>query len=383
MEIYLDNAATTKPSKACINMITDALTNNYGNPSSLHSIGLEAEKAVTFARKEISSALSCNEKCITFTSGATEANNMVVNGVAKIYGKRKMKNIVVSAIEHPSVLEPIKNIAEIYDYDVRYISPNSDGVIDPTEFFSAVDNETFFASCMLVNNETGAIQPIKEIFSAIKRRFPDCLTHCDAVQGFTKIPIKAPDLFADFIVVSGHKVHAAKGVGALYVKTGTRIAPLILGGGQEKNLRSGTESVPLISGFGGAVSDNISYMKTASENANIINNHLRTELSKLEYIKINSAYEKCSPFILNFSVLGIRSEIMLHYLEEKKIYVSSGSACSKGKHTYVLSSMGISDFIADCAIRVSLSKYTTLGEVDMLISEIKNAYAILAKIKMK
>ncbi len=383
MEIYLDNAATTKPSKACINMITNALTENFGNPSSLHMVGLEAEKAVTQARKEVASAFCCEEKCITFTSGATEANNTIVQGVAKIYGKRKMKNIVVSAIEHPSVLEPIKYIAETYDYNVKYISPNSDGIIDPVEFFSAVDDETFLASCMLVNNETGGINPVKQIFSAIKRKFPNCMTHCDAVQGFTKIPIKASDIQADFIVISGHKIHSAKGVGAFYMKSGVRVAPLVLGGGQEKNLRSGTESVPLISGFGASISDNISYMKTATENATIINNHLRAELSKLDYIKINSPDESCSPFIINFSVLGIRSEIMLHYLEEKKIYVSSGSACSKGKHTYVLSAMGISDFVSDCAIRVSLSKYTTLGEVDCLISEIKNAYSTLAKIKMR
>ncbi len=381
MKIYLDNAATTKPSNASIDATYLALSNSYGNPSSLHSLGLEAENLVSAARKSVACGLACDPKCVTFTSSATEANNTAVFGAAKNYGKRNMRKIVVSAIEHPSVLEPIKALEQSGDYTVTYISPNRNGNIEPEDFLSAVDENTFFASCMLVNNETGAINPIRQIFSAIKRDFPNCITHCDAVQGFTKIPIKSADLCADVIVVSGHKIHASKGVGALYIKNGVRIAPLLLGGGQEKGLRSGTESVPLIAGFGTAISENLSYLKTANENVSLINSHLRDELSKLDFVKINSPLDNCSPFIINFSVLKIRSEIMLHYLESKNIYVSSGSACSKGKHNYVLSSMGIPANVSDCAIRVSFSKFTTLGEVDMLISELKNGYGSLAKTK--
>ena len=365
MSVYLDNAATTKPCEPAVSAVFQNMVEDFGNPSSLHRLGLNAENNMNEARKAIAAALVCDPKCITFTSGATEANNTIIFGAARNYGKRNRKKIVVSAIEHPSVAEPIKRLEETGEYTVVRIKPDRNGCIDPDEFIKAVDADTFLVSCMLVNNETGSINPVKKIFSQVKRNFPECITHCDAVQGFLKIPIKSADLFADAIVVSGHKVHAVKGVGAMFIKSGVRIAPLVYGGGQEKGLRSGTESVPLIAGFGAAVRALMGTMKTAYSNAETF------IVSALLY----------AVFILNFSVEGIRSEIMLHYLESREIYVSSGSACSKGAHSSVLTAMGIPDKVADSAIRVSICRTTTMGDIDALVNAIRDGYDSLAKTK--
>lgn len=377
MTAYLDNAATTKPCEEAISACMEALTANYGNPSSLHKMGVSAELAVTEARKAVAAALVCQPECITFTSGATEANNTLIFGAAENYGRRR-KKIVVSAAEHPSVEEPIKYL-EKNGFEAVRIKPMKTGEIDPDEFIAAVDGNTFFASCMLVNNETGAIMPIKKMFGEIKHRNPDCITHCDAVQGFLKLPIKTADLNADLITVSGHKVHAIKGAGAMYIRRGIRIAPRMLGGGQEKGQRSGTESVPLISAFGAAVKAQYKTIPTAYSNAEELNSRLRKKLNSLDYITINSNAEDQCPFILNFSVKDVRSEIMLHFLESKNIYVSSGSACSKGGRSSVLTAMGIPDKTADSAIRVSFSRISSCGEVEALVTALQEGYMTLAK----
>lgn len=380
MPIYLDNAATTRPCEPAVSAVFQNMVEDYGNPSSLHKLGLAAEQNVNEARKAVAAALVCDPKCVTFTSGATECNNTAIFGAAKNYGKRK-KKIVVSAVEHPSVAEPVKYLEEKEGFEVLRIKPTRSGEISAEDFIEAVDENTCLASCMLVNNETGAIQPVRKIFSYIKRTYPECVTHCDAVQGFLKMPIKSAEIFADVIVVSGHKVHAVKGVGAMYIRKGIRIAPLLLGGGQEKNLRSGTESVPLIAGFGAAIRALMPTVGVAHENAEQISAYLLKKLSKLEYVTVNSTAENTSPYITNFSVEGIRSEIMLHYLESKDIYVSSGSACSKGAHSSVLTAMGISDKLADSAIRVSICRTTTMGEIDVLVTALQEGYQKLAKSK--
>lgn len=380
MPIYLDNAATTRPCEPAVSAVFQNMVEDYGNPSSLHKIGLVAEQNVAEARKAIAAALVCDPQCITFTSGATECNNTAIFGAAKNYGKRK-KKIVVSAIEHPSVAEPIKYLEEKEGFNVVRVKPSRGGEISPDDFIEAVDENTCLASCMLVNNETGAIQPVRKIFSHIKRTYPECITHCDAVQGFMKMPIKSAEIFADVIVVSGHKVHAVKGVGAMYIRKGIRIAPLLLGGGQEKNLRSGTESVPLIAGFGAAVRALMPTVGVAHENAEQISAYLLKKLAKLTYVTVNSTAENTSPYITNFSVDGIRSEIMLHFLESRDVYVSSGSACSKGAHSSVLTAMGVSDKLADSAIRVSICRTTTMGEVDVFVTALQEGYASLAKTK--
>lgn len=247
------------------------------------------------------------------------------------------------------------------------------------EFASAVDYDTFLATCMLVNNETGIINPVDDIFAAVKNKAPDCITHTDAVQGFLKLPIKASALHADLVTVSGHKVHAPKGIGAMYIAKGIRVAPLLLGGGQERGQRSGTEPVPLICAMGAAAKSQYPAIDTAYSNALVLNQTLRRALAPLDFITVNTPADVSSPYVINFSVQGIRSEIMLHFLESKNVYVSSGSACSKGKKSAVLSEMGLSDELVDTAIRVSFSKMSSWGEVDMLVSALVEGHMTLEK----
>lgn len=379
MNIYLDNAATTRPCEAAVNAAFYGMVEGWGNPSSLHRMGIDAERLVTEARKDIAAGLVCSPECITFTSGATESNNTAVNGICENYGRRK-KKIVITSIEHPSVAEPVAKL-ERNGYTVIRIKPDCEGKIDADDIVKAVDDDTFLVSCMLVNNETGLILPVKRAFASIKRNYPECITHCDAVQGFMKIPFKASDLYADVITVSSHKIHGIKGAGALYVKKGIRVAPLLCGGGQEKNVRSGTESVPLISAFGAAVRVMLANQSVSYKNAEEISRYLLFRLSKLDYVTVNSVSENQSPYIINFSVMGIRSETMLHFLESKGIYVSSGSACSKGGKSKVLSEFGISDKAADSAIRVSLCCSSTKGEIDALIKAISEGKLSLASTK--
>ncbi len=378
--IYLDNAATTKPCEPAVSAAFKCMVEDFGNPSSLHKLGIQAEMLIDEARKAVAAALVCDPQCVTFTSSATESNNTAVYGAVENYGRRK-KKIVISEIEHSSIAAPVKYLEEHGGYEVIRIPAEYNGEVDADSFIKAIDDKTCFVSCMFVNNETGAIQPVKKIFSYIKRNFPECITHCDAVQAFLKIPIKAAELYADVITVSGHKVHAVKGVGAMYIKKGIRIAPLMYGGGQEKGLRSGTESVPLIAAFGAAARALLPTMSTAYNNAEIINSYLLKKLKKLDFVVVNSVAEHASPFITNISVPGIRSEIMLHYLESKNIYVSSGSACSKGTGSSVLKSMGLNEKLADTAIRISISRTTTMGEIDTLINALQEGYSSLAKTK--
>ncbi len=379
MKIYLDNAATTKPCEPAVTACFSCITENFGNPSSLHGIGFEAEKTVTEARKSIAAALVCEPDCIFFTSGATESNNTVIFGAAEKMGRRK-KKIVVSAGEHSSVLKPMKYLEE-RGFTALRVKPSRNGDIDIDEFVQNVDDNTFLVSCGLVNNETGAINPVGKIFSAVKKKYPDCLTHTDAVQGFLKIPMKAKALSADFITLSAHKVHAIKGAGALYIKRGVKIPPFIYGGGQEKGMRSGTESVPLISAFGAAARALHGTMGSAYDHVSEVDSYLNEKLRALDFVIINYESENKSPFITNFSVKGIRSETLLHFLEERDIYVSSGSACSKGAKSEVLSSMGISEKQIDSAIRVSLARYTEKEDIDLLTEALIEAEKTLAKRK--
>lgn len=360
MAVYLDNAATTKPCAEAVEAAAAAMTVNYGNPSSLHRMGLEAQLAVDTARKSVADALGCDSGCIYFTSGATESNNLAIRGACAAYGRRK-KKIVVSAVEHASVEETMDDL-ESKGFEVVRVSPDKDGVFRAADFFSACDESTCLISIMLVNNETGHILPVAETFAAVKRRFPDIITHCDCVQGFMKLPVKAASLGADLISVSGHKIHAVKGVGALYVKKGIRLVPVVTGGKQEKGLRSGTESVPLISAFGAAVDKLLPTISQRYNRAGELKKYLLGLLDNISGVTVNSP-ENGSPYVINISADGRRSEIMLHFLEQKEIYVSSGSACSKGAQSGVLSQFGINQKLADSAIRVSITAETTEDEL--------------------
>ncbi len=360
--VYLDNAATTKPCTECCEAVMKAAAERFGNPGSLHKMGILSEQIISSAKRTILNALGgggAPEGEVIFTSGATESNNTAILGAAEKYSRNGRK-IVTTAIEHPSASKVFDILAE-RGFEVIRLAPK-----EHEDFIGAiadtVDDNTLMVSCMAVNNETGYVVDTARLYGLVKRANPKAVVHIDAVQGFLKMPLEG-----DLISVSGHKVHAFKGIGALYIKKGIRTAPLVVGGGQQKNLRSGTEPVELIAGFEAAVK---AYRGSAERFAEL-KARLLDNLSGMSGICVNSD-EKCLPNIINFSVLGIRSEIMLHALEEKEIYVSSGSACSRGKRSGVLAAFGISDRDADSAVRVSLCADTSESDIDFLCENIEN-----------
>lgn len=361
MSIYLDNAATTKPCGEAVSAAVDAMTENYGNPSSLHRAGLDAQLAVDKARKAIAASIGADSSEIYFTSGATESNNLALRGISAAYG-RKRRKIVISSVEHASVDETASAL-EKSGFEIVRISPRDDGRFYADDFISACDENTCLVSMMLVNNETGYIMPVRETFMAVKRSFPEIITHCDCVQGYMKLPIKAASLGADLISLSAHKIHGVKGVGAIYIKKGVRVIPIVTGGKQEKGIRSGTESVPLIAAFGAAVDKFRPTIAERYERVSQLKAHLLEKIGGIENVTVNSPSDG-SPYVINISAVGKRSEIMLHFLESKGIYVSSGSACSKGQQSGVLGEFGISGKRADGAVRISITAQTTEEELD-------------------
>lgn len=359
--IYLDNAATTKPCKEAVEAAVANMTANFGNASSLHKMGIEAEKVITAAKKTMLDRLGLEGE-IFFTSGATESNNTALIGAAHAYRRRGNK-IVSTAIEHPSVARVLDKLEE-EGFKVVRLAPKDypDGF--EQALIDAVDKDTIIMSFMAVNNETGFTIDSRRVYNAVKRKYPNCVVHVDGVQGFCKVP-----LAGDFISVSSHKIHGIKGLGALYQAKNVRFLPLMQGGGQQKNLRSGTEPVDLIAAFAAAVS---AYPK-ATEHFSLLKEHLLSRLTELEGVTVNSA--NSVPAIVNFSLAGIRSEIMLHFLEESEIYISSGSACSKGKVSPVLAALGVTDKNADSALRVSFCRDNTTDEIDRLIEQLKAGIA--------
>jgi len=358
---YLDNSATTRTSEAAANKAMELMRENFGNPSSLHSFGFEAEKELTSARLAIAEATGASEKEIFFTSGGTEANNMALMGAAEAM-KRRGNKIVTTAIEHHSVIDTANHLKTL-GFEVEFVYPRDKNGFDIKDFESAIDDKTILVSVMLVNNETGLMPPVGKIPGIIKRKGAPALFHIDAVQGFGKENISVTSLKCDLMSISAHKIHGVKGTGALYIRKGVRILPRTFGGKQEGSIRPGTEALPLIGAFGVAANEiNIpENRKKISE----LNTYLRQKLCDFDDIIINSP-EDASPYILNFSATGIRSETMLHHLSSLGVYVSSGSACSKGGKSHVLSALKIEDDLADSAIRVSFSKENTKEDVDAL-----------------
>jgi cysteine desulfurase len=371
MSVYLDNAATTRPCAEAVEAAVKAMTENYGNPSSLHKAGLDAQLAVDYARKVIAGSIGADSSCVYFTSGATESNNLALRGAAGAYGRRK-KKVVISAVEHASVDETAAAL-ENAGYTVVHVSPREDGRLYAADFAAACDEDTFLISMMLVNNETGYILPVKETFSAVKRRFPDIITHCDCVQAYMKLPIKVNALCADMISLSAHKIHGVKGVGAIYIKKGVRVVPIVTGGKQEKGIRSGTESVPLIAAFGAAAEKLLPTIQERYEKVSGLKAYLLDRLAEIDGISVNSP-EDGSPYVVNISAEGRRSEIMLHFLESKGIYVSSGSACSKGQQSGVLGQFGIRDKRADSAVRISMTAETAEEDLDAFVTALREGF---------
>lgn len=374
-EIYLDNSATTRVSVTVADKIYNMMIENYGNPSSLHSKGLQAQHSVEDARKSLANALGVTANEVFFTSGGTEANNLAIIGTALC--KRKTGNkIVTSAIEHSSIIDSCKYL-ETLGFEVIYLPVEENGAVSVKNLENAIDENTILVSLMYVNNETGVIQPVEKIPRIIKRKSSPAVFHVDAVQAFGKIPFKNTKLKADMISVTAHKIYGPKGIGALYIKKGVRITPRQFGGEQQGKIRPGTESSPLIVGFGQAVRE-IDYSK--NDSVKEINIYLRDKLKELDGVVINSP-ENALEYILNFSVIGIRSETMLHFLAERNIYVSSGSACSKGKPSYVLTSMGLDKKIADSAIRVSFSQSNSKTDIDIFVQAVNDGINSLVRIK--
>lgn len=372
--IYLDNSATTRPYPEVVRLVAETMDTRYGNPSSLHAAGLEAEKMLREASRRIRRCLGGAETQLVFTSGGTEADNLAILGAALALG-RKGRRVVTSQVEHPAVSEAMDRL-EAMGYEVVRVPVDRAGMLDLDRLQAAVNPDTVLVSIMHVNNETGAIQPIREI----NRLKGAALFHTDAVQSFCKIPLTAGD--ADLISLSAHKIHGPKGVGALAFRKGVRLLPQMAGGGQEQGLRSGTENVPGIAGFGLAAEMAAGRLEARRTAVSALRSRLLTGIRQsIPDIRINSP-EDGSPFILNVSFLGTRGEVLLHRLEQDGIFVSTGAACSSRKRgkSPVLAAMGLSDREIEGAIRFSFSEFNTLEEIDLTLERLQGAVAQFRKL---
>ncbi|MCH3972679.1 MAG: cysteine desulfurase [Oscillospiraceae bacterium] len=375
-QVYLDNSSTTRVCKEAADAALSAMTETFGNPSSLHALGFAAERAREKAREQVAAALSVKPEEITFTSGGTESNNLAVFGAAEARCRRG-KHIVTTKIEHPSVLVPMQQL-EQRGFSVTYLEPDSTGHIDPQQLYRAVTPDTILVSMMAVNNEVGSILPIDDARAAIDRAKAPALLHIDAVQAFGKLPLRPGRRGVDLMTVSSHKIHGPKGVGALYVRRGVHILPHTFGGGQEKDLRPGTEPMPAICGFGAACAA-LPEVHAEREKIAALNAYLRAELAKMPEVTINSA-EDALPYVLNLSAGRVKAQTMLNYLSEQGVYVSSGSACSRGAESHVLTAMGLAKERIDAALRVSFSRYNTKEDCDAFLAALRQGLKTLQKV---
>ncbi len=381
-EIYLDNSATTKTAPEVNTAILDALTHCYGNPSSLHRLGMQAEKAFAAAKRAVAGLLGVTEGEVYITSGGTESSNLAILGVAEA-NRRRGKHIVCTGVEHPAVYETVKSL-ESRGYEVGFLGVDETGRISLEEFEALLRPDTVLACVMHVNNETGAVMPVEKLKPIMKKKSPHALLFVDAVQSFGKIAVKPAKWGVDLLSASAHKIHGPKGVGALYVKKGTRIVPVQFGGHQQGGLRSGTENVPGAAGFGIAAELAQQQMEARYARVRELNHRLREGiLDKIDNVVFNSGGKEGEnlPYILNVSFLGIKAEILLHALESKGIYVSTGSACSSNAPapSRTLLAMGKSKKEIEGAVRFSFSGDNTAEEVDYTIGALMRAVAEIRK----
>ena len=379
MEIYLDNSATTKPYQEVVDKMVLALTTQYGNPSSIHKKGIEVEREIKEIRRNIARSLGAKENEIYFTSGGTECNNTIIRSVARLNKKTK-KHIISTVIEHPSVLDTLKDL-ESEGFEVTYLPVDKDGKISIEDLKNAIKKETILVSIMHVNNEIGTIQPIEEIGKYLKSLDEKIYLHVDAVQSYAKIKFRPSRYNIDFMSVSGHKLHGPKGIGFMYVKENNRIKPLLTGGGQEIGIRSGTENVPGIYGIGEAVRILNQDLEETIDKIRGLRDLLKEEiLANIDNVKINSPEDGVC-HVLNVSFRGVRGEVLLHYLEQKEIYVSTGSACSsKKKGSHVLNAIGLTPDEIEGAIRFSLSDLNTKEEIIKTVEVLKESVSDLRMI---
>ena len=384
-EIYLDNSATTVLSPVVCQKITE-VCEIYGNPSSLHSMGQSAEKIIRKAREDILSALGARarEGELVFTSCGTEASALAILGSAHAKERRDAMRILTTDSEHPSVEKNIE-LLQKEGFEVVKI-PTRNGVLDIEAVERALDKKIFLASFMLVNNETGAIYDVSNAFAKIKAKYPEAITHCDAVQGFMKIPFTPASLKADLVTVSGHKLHAPKGVGALYISADMlkkkKITPFLLGGGQENGMRSGTENTVGIAAFGASVADIKGRLAQNRAHFDELYSYASEKIEALG-IKINRPSGEYAHHIINVTMPNIKSETVLHFLSADGVFVSSGSACSSHSRTPsgTLIAFGLTPTEADSSLRISFSEYNTKDDIDALCASLKSALERLVRIK--
>ena len=367
--IYLDNSATTKPCPEAVAAMTQALTENWGNPSALYGFGIDTAKALRTARHTVAAALGAEPDRVFFTSGGTEADNWAIFSTVKRFGK-KNKHIITTAIEHHAVLHCMKEL-EAQGYEVTYLQPDKEGRITLDALKSALRRDTIFVSVMMVNNEVGSVMPIAQMARLTHKLCPDAIFHTDAVQGFLKIPFTARTLGADLISISSHKVHGPKGVGALYISPRLKSFPaLLLGGGQENNLRSGTEGTPAIFGFAAAcAAGTTTFRADVSREKGLLDTLVET-LSRMDGIRINGAHE--APHILSLSIPGVPTQNTINILQDHNICVSAGSACAKGHRSHVLEAMTLPPEVMDGSFRISLCRDTTQEELDTLTAVLRD-----------
>lgn len=377
MNAYFDNSATTAPCCEAVNAVSDAMTRCWGNPSSLHRAGNIANELLENSRKDIANRLSCAPEEIFFTSGGTEGNNLAVIGAA--HQMRRMgRRIVSTSVEHSSIDDTLNKL-EADGFEVIKLKVDNYGRINEKDLYAAVNSNTILITMMLVNNEVGSIMPIQAAKRAAMMARSPALIHCDAVQAFGKMPLKPASLGVDLMTISSHKIHGPKGVGALYIRKGVKIKPRTFGGEQEKKIRPGTEAMPAIAGFAAAARA-LPDPARELEHITMLRDYMVAKLIEIPDVVINSPPDAL-PYVTNISVLGIKSEPMLNFLSEKGIFVSSGSACSKGKKSHVLLQMGLDRKRLDSPIRISFSRYTTVQEIDALILGIAEAKKVIRAAK--
>ena len=374
MIAYLDNSATTRPCAEAVAAINETLNACWGNPSSVHRLGVEAARRLLDARTRVAEALGAERDRVFFTSGGTEADNWAVFSSARRMGKQG-RHIITTAVEHHAILHPMQRLRE-QGFEVTYLQPDNLGRITLEQLDAALRDDTVLVSVMMVNNETGAVMPIERMAKLVHRRNPRCIFHTDAVQGFFKVPFRAKTLGADLISVSGHKIHAVKGVGALYIRPDLPLPAYLHGGGQEKNFRSGTEAMPAICAMGAACAAAYPTLRADIDRQAALRDELIARLDALEGVEVLGAHD--APHIVSCALPGIPSQNTINLLQEHDVFVSAGSACSKGRRSHVLEALGLPPELIDGSIRVSLSRYTQPEEIDRLMEGLR---AVLDRMK--
>ena len=368
MEVYFDNSATTRCYDSVKDIVVKAMTEDFGNPSAMHLKGVEAEKYIKSSAESLARLLKVQEKEILFTSGGTESDNLALIGAA-FANKRSGNHIITTSVEHPAVSQPALFLQE-QGFEVTYLPVDSRGVVKMDALKAVLREDTILVSVMYVNNEVGAVMPVEEIAALVHEKSPRALFHVDAIQAFGKYRIYPKKMGIDLLSVSGHKIHGPKGVGFLYINEKAKIQPQILGGGQQSGMRSGTDNVPGIAGLGAAAVEIYKNLEENVENMYRLKEHIAQGLEKIGDIRINGMdLREGAPQILSISVMGVRSEVLLHSLEERGIYVSAGSACSshKRKPSATLAAMGMSKDQIESTVRLSFCEENTIEEADYFL----------------